>query len=65
MLPGGLDIVGLYITLSSNELNSASTQGKLKSILLSVHKKTSKYLIENGESLIEKIILNYDPQTMK
>ncbi|KAB7497934.1 Protein odr-4-like protein [Armadillidium nasatum] len=57
MLPGGLDICGLYIIGPLSDLNNFANQGKLKGILSSIHKISSAQYFGTKESSSEKLIL--------
>ncbi|KAG0719930.1 Protein odr-4 [Chionoecetes opilio] len=65
MLPGGLDIIGVYVVTPQADFTSSSSQSKLRLILGATHKTTSRILLETAESKTEKVILHVCTQSFK
>ncbi|XP_071525670.1 protein odr-4 homolog [Panulirus ornatus] len=65
MLPGGLDVIGVYVVTPQAEFNSSVSQSKLRSVLAVAHKTASKLLLDTAEVRTEKIILHVCTQTFK
>lgn len=65
MLPGGLDIIGVFVVTPQGDFNSSANQSKLRSILGAVHRTASKILLGTSEVKAEKIILHVCTQTSK
>lgn len=65
MLPGGLDILGIYIITPQSDLGNMLSQAKLVKLLASIHKATAKLLLDTSQSSTEKAVLHVCPQTLK
>lgn len=65
MLPGGLDILGIYIVTPQSDLSNMLSQTKLVKLLASIHKATSKLLLDTSQPTTEKAVLHVCPQTLK
>ncbi|CAL4132266.1 unnamed protein product, partial [Meganyctiphanes norvegica] len=65
MLPGGLDILGIFIVTSPSDLNNMTSQVKLQKLLNSIHKATSKLLLDTSQPTSEKAVLHVCPETLK
>lgn len=65
MLPGGLDVIGVYVVTPQAEFSSSVSQSKLRSVLAVAHKTASKLLLDTAEVRTEKIILHVCTQTFK
>ncbi|KAK7070691.1 hypothetical protein SK128_020243, partial [Halocaridina rubra] len=65
MLPGGLDIIGIYVVTTQGDFNSSANVSKLRSVLVAIHRTASKILMETAESRTEKIILHVCTQSLK
>ncbi|XP_064087781.1 protein odr-4 homolog [Macrobrachium nipponense] len=65
MLPGGLDIIGIYVVTPQSDFTASANQSKLRSILGAVHRTASKILLGTVESTAEKCILHVCTQTLK
>lgn len=65
MLPGGLDIIGVYVVTPLADFTTSTSQSKLRSILAATHKTTSRILLETAETRTEKVILHVCTQSFK
>ncbi|XP_042220958.1 protein odr-4 homolog isoform X1 [Homarus americanus] len=65
MLPGGLDIIGIYVVTPQAEFNSSLSQSKLRSLLALAHRTASRILLDTAEVRTEKTILHVCSQTFK
>ena len=65
MLPGGLDVIGLYVVTPQADFTSSASQSKLRSILAATHKTTSRILLETAETTTEKVILHVCTESSK
>ncbi|XP_045605361.1 protein odr-4 homolog [Procambarus clarkii] len=65
MLPGGLDIIGIYVVTPQAEFSSSVSQSKLRSVLTVTHKTASRILLDTAEIRTEKIIIHVCTQTFK
>ncbi|KAK8740440.1 hypothetical protein OTU49_002909 [Cherax quadricarinatus] len=65
MLPGGLDIIGIYVVAPLAEFSSSVSQFKLRSVLSVVHKTASRILLDTAEVRTEKVIIHVCTQTFK
>lgn len=65
MLPGGLNILGVYVVTPQADFTTSVSQTKLRSVLAAVHKTTSRILLESAEVSTEKVILHVCTQSFK
>lgn len=65
MLPGGLDIIGVYVVTPQSDFTASVSQSKLRSVLGGVHKTTTRILLDNAEVRSEKVILHVCTQSFK
>lgn len=65
MLPGGLDVIGLFVVTPQSDYDTSQSQSKIRSILGAVHRTAAKILLETAELRSEKIILHVCTQTFK
>ncbi|XP_047488854.1 protein odr-4 homolog [Penaeus chinensis] len=65
MLPGGLDVIGLFVVTPQSDYDTSQSQSKIRSILGAVHRTAAKILLETAELRTEKIILHVCTQSFK
>lgn len=65
MLPGGLDVIGVYVVTPQADFTTSASQTKLRLILSATHKTTSRTLLETAEARTEKVILHACTQSFK
>lgn len=65
MLPGGLDVIGVYVVTPQADFTTSASQTKLRLILTATHKTTSRTLLETAETRTGKVILHACTQSLK
>ena len=65
MLPGGLDILGIFVATPTTDFGSSASQGKLRKILNCVHQAISKAHLGMAENSKDKLLLHLCTQSHK
>ncbi|KAK3865035.1 hypothetical protein Pcinc_029325 [Petrolisthes cinctipes] len=65
MLPGGLNILGVYVVTPLNDFTAAPSQAKIRAVLSSVHRTTTRVLLDSCEVCDEKVVIHVCSQSFK
>ncbi|KAK4291667.1 hypothetical protein Pmani_035517 [Petrolisthes manimaculis] len=65
MLPGGLNLLGVYIVTTPTDFTAPPSQAKIRGVLSSIHRTTTRVLLESCDVCTEKVVIHVCSQTFK